>query len=96
LSFAQPTVTVTRGTKIKVRLNITRTSGFTGKITLSPPAEKFTGIVVPEDFFLPESDSVTFKIKVKGGAEPGNYQLSFNGKDDSGKTHPVSLTLIVQ
>jgi hypothetical protein len=96
LSFAQPNVTVTRGTKIKVRLNITRTSGFTGKITLSPPAEKFPGIVVPEDFFLPESDSVSFKIKAKGSAQPGTYQLGFTGKDDSGKNHPVTLTLIVQ
>jgi hypothetical protein len=96
LSFEQPTVTLTRGTKIKVRLNITRTSEFTGKITLSPPAEKFPGIVVPADFILPEADSVSFKIKAKGSAEPGTYQLSFVGKDDSGKNRPVTLTLSVQ
>jgi hypothetical protein len=96
MSFEHPTVTTAVGTKILVRLNLARTNGFTGKITLSPPTVKLPGIKVPEELPTIEGDSVSFKIKIKGGAQPGSYQLNFTGADDSGKSSNAMLTLIVQ
>lgn len=96
MSFAQPTVSVSSGTKVKARLNISRANGFTGIVTLLPPAAKLPGIIVPEELPLADGDSVSFKIKVKGAAQPGTYHLSFIGRDASGKNAIATLNLIVQ
>jgi hypothetical protein len=87
---------VTPGTKVKAKLNISRVNGFTGNVTLFPPAVKWPGIIVPQDLPLADGDSVSFKIKVKGAAQPGTYQLSFIGRDASGNNGIATLTLIVQ
>jgi hypothetical protein len=96
MSFHQPTVNVTPGTKVKAQLNISRANGSTGIVTLLPPAAKWPGIIVPQELPLADGDSVSFKIKVKGGAQPGTYQLSFMGRDNSGKNALATLTIIVQ
>jgi hypothetical protein len=96
MNFTQPTVTTTQGTKFKVQLNILRTGGFTGKITLTPVSPKLQGIVLPEEIQFPESDSVTFKIKVKGTAQKGTFPIIFAGADTSGKVRNVTLTLVVE
>jgi hypothetical protein len=96
INFTQPTVTTTSGTKFKVQLNIIRENGFTGKITLTPVSPKLQGIVLPENLQLPESDSVTFKIKVKGTAQKGTFSIVFAGVDTSGKVRNATLTLVVE
>ena len=40
--------------------------------------------------------AATFKIKVKGAAKSGSYQLEFSGRDDSGRSASVTVTLVVQ
>jgi hypothetical protein len=96
LNFEQPTIVTSTGTKILARLNLIRQNGFTGKITLYLPTVKVPGIKVPEDLPQIEGDNLNFKIKVKGGAQPGSYLLNFIGADESGRNRIATLTLIVQ
>jgi hypothetical protein len=78
LSFDQPTITTARGRKVNVKLNIVRTDGFTGKIRVIPPTTPPRGIKVPEGPASTTSDSISFKIKVKDGAESGTHALTFS------------------
>jgi hypothetical protein len=96
INFMQPTMTATPGTKIKARLNITRSNGFTGKITLTQASPMLQGIVIPEVLQIPESDSFTFKIKVKGTAQKGSFPVIFAGADTSGKVRNATLTLVIE
>jgi hypothetical protein len=98
LSFDQPTVAAARGTKVKARLNITRGLGFTGGLKVIPPTKLPPAINMPTDIVLLTSDdsSVSFKIKVKSGAAPGTYSLTFAGLDDAGRRRATTLALTVQ
>jgi hypothetical protein len=96
MSFAQPTITIGRGTKIKVKLNIIRVGGFTGNVRIIPPETVPAGIKLPEDLATLTGDLRTFKIKVKGGTPTGTHELIFTGRDDAGKSITATLTLIVQ
>ena len=73
-----------------------RIGGFAGNVTISPPATTPKGIVPLIDTITTSDNSVTFKIKVKGSARPGNYPLVFAGKDDTGRERDATLTLVVQ
>ncbi|HWX42418.1 MAG TPA: SBBP repeat-containing protein [Blastocatellia bacterium] len=97
LSFAQPVI-MTTGGKSRVTLDITRTNGFTGNVTIGAPMNTPRGVIVVLDPSTPVSgDSLGFKIKVKGSAEVGTDLLVFTGVDDSGKlNHMVTLTLMVE
>ncbi len=96
LSFDQSTLTVERGTKVKVRLNIVRTGSFTGNVRIIAPETVPSGIKLPEELELLTGDSIKFKIKVKGGTPTGTHDLTFLGMDDEGRRRLVTLTLIVQ
>jgi hypothetical protein len=96
LSFDQPTLTVERGTKVKVRLNIVRTGSFKGNVRITPPETVPPGIKMPEGLAMLTGDSISFKIKVKGGAPTGTHHLTFLGMDGDGRKSTANLTLIVQ
>jgi uncharacterized membrane protein len=51
--------------------------------------------VVQGDLTSTKSDSVSFKIKIKGGSQPGAYALVFAGRDDSGRERDATLTLVI-
>jgi hypothetical protein len=95
LSFAQPTVTTSFG-KVKVAADINRTGGFTGNVTITPASPLPKGIVLAGGSVSTTENRVTFKLKVKGSAELGTHQLTFQARDDSGKTRTASFTLVVQ
>jgi hypothetical protein len=95
LDFAQLAIT-TSGTKVPVMLNINRSGGFTGNETVSPPASTPKGIVPPPGSTPTAGNSVNFKIKVRGSAQPGSYPLIFTGTDDFGRHREATLTLVVQ
>lgn len=40
-------------------------------------------------------DSATLKLKIKGGATPGSYQITVTGRDESGRARTANVTLIV-
>jgi hypothetical protein len=98
LSFDQPAITTPAGSKVGITLNISRLNGFTGNVNISPPTDLPRGIKIPLDPSTPTAgNSLSFKIKVKGSAQPGTDLIVFTGVDDSGKlSHTVTLTLMVQ
>jgi uncharacterized delta-60 repeat protein len=96
LSLAQAVVTADRGTKVPIGVIITRTGGFAGSVTITPPAPGDGIKPKPPDPIATTDSSVTYKLKVGGGATPGQYQLTFTGTDVSGRTRTTVLTLSVQ
>ena len=95
ITFDSSTATAQAGTKARVTVNITRTGGFTGNITVTPPDPQSGIKPKPPDPVTTTGNSVVFKLKISGGTPPGSYQLLFKGKDDSGRERDVTLTLVV-
>jgi hypothetical protein len=97
LSFAQSSISTPAGSKVSVTLNIARTGGFNGAVSISAPSTLPRGFKIPLDSTPITDPSITFKIKVKGTAQSGTDQLVFTGMDQSGKlTRTATLTLTVQ
>ncbi|MEW6130018.1 MAG: hypothetical protein AB1757_23485 [Acidobacteriota bacterium] len=97
LAFDSPTVTGVRGTKVKIRVNINRTGGFSGNVTVTPPDLVAEGIVPKFPEPITGTDpTVAWKFKIKGWAELGPHSLTFTGKDESGRTRTATVTLMVE
>jgi hypothetical protein len=95
LGFDAPTLTVQAGVKAKIKVNINRTGGFTGNVTIAP-GHPGNGIKPKPAASITTTDaSVTFKYKT-GAAVPGQYPITFTGTDDSGHTRTATVTLIIQ
>jgi virginiamycin B lyase len=96
LGFDQSTVNGQAGTKARVTVNIKRTGGFTGNVTVTPPDPSGGIKAKPPDPITTTDTTAVFKLKIGGGAATGPHQLVFKGKDDSGRERDVTLTLVVQ
>ena len=96
LGFDSPTVTAQQGTTIRVTVNINRIGGFTGNVTVTPPDPAMGINPKPPAPIATTDTSVTFKLRIKGGAPLGPHQETFTAHDDSGHTIAVTLTVIVQ
>jgi len=76
---------------------INRTGGFSGDIVITPPDASAGGIKVkPGAPQSVSSGAVTFKLKIKPGAAPGNNELTFTASDGSGHTSAATLVVNVQ
>jgi len=96
IGFEQATVTAERGTKARVNVIITRTGGFTGNVTVTPP-DPSGGIKPKPNAPMTTSDSsVVYKMKIGAGADPGPHDLVFTAKDDSGTTKTATVRIVVQ
>ena len=96
LFFSPDTVNVQPGTKVRVTVNISRTGGLTGNITVTPPDAAMGIKPKPSDSITTADNSASFKLKIAGGASVGLHQLTFSGKDDAGRVRTATVTLIVQ
>ena len=96
LGFDQSTVNAQAGTKARVTVNINRTGGFTGNVTVTPPNPAGGIKPKPADPITTTDSTASFKFKIAAGAAPGPHQLTFTGKDDSGRTRTATVTLVVQ
>lgn len=96
LGIDQSTVTGQAGTKARITVNINRTGGFTGNVTVTPATPGGGIRPKPADPITTTDNSVTFKMKIGGGVAPGTYQLTFTGTDASGRTRTATVTLNVQ
>ncbi len=96
LFFDPDTVNAQAGTKVRVTVNINRTSGFTGNITVTPPDATMGIKAKPSDSITTADNSASFKLKIGGGASVGPHQLTFTGKDDAGRERTATVTLVVQ
>jgi uncharacterized delta-60 repeat protein len=96
ISFEQSTVAAERGTKARVTVIITRTGGFTGNVTVTPP-DPSGGIKPKPNAPMTTSDSsVVYKMKIGAGADTGPHDLVFTARDDSGTTKTAKVTILVQ
>jgi len=96
LSFDQSSVSGQVGTKARVTVNINRTNGFAGNVTVTPPPPSGGIKAKPADPITTTDSSASFKMKIGGGVAPGSYQLTFTATDDSGKLmHAATVTLVV-
>jgi hypothetical protein len=68
LGFDSPTVSARRGTKARVTVNINRSPGFTGNVTVTPPDPEMGIIPKPSNPITTTGTNVKFKLKIKGGA----------------------------
>jgi len=96
LALDQSTVNAQAGTKARVTVNINRTGGFTGSVTVTPPDPSGGIRAKPPDPVTTTDASASFKLKIGGGATTGPHQLVFKGTDSSGRERDVTLTLVVQ
>src|SRR5262249_45763301 len=97
LSFDPALATGERGTTVKVKVLIGRTSGVGSNVTVTPPDTSSIGIKVKPPLPLSTTDStVIFKLKIKAAAVLGSQQLSFSASDDSGHTTSATLTILIQ
>ena len=77
-------------------LNVNRTGGFTGNVTITPAVALLPpGIRFPGFPASTAGDNLSFKIKLKGRVPSGKYPIMFSGKDDSGRERDATLTLII-
>jgi uncharacterized delta-60 repeat protein len=95
-SFAQPVITAMPGDVVPVAVNISRLGGLTGDVTITAPSDLPKTIKIKGGPSFTTSDStISFKLRLKPGTQPGNYPLTFTGNDSAGQNHTARLTLIV-
>lgn len=96
LSFAQPTLTLSRGQRGTINVNINRSGGFTGNVTVTAPDTKPIKVKLTPPSAASTGASVSFTIKAKAKAVLGSQQLTFMGRDDQGRVRTANLTLTIQ
>jgi hypothetical protein len=96
ISLSSPTITASAGSKVPVLVRIGRVNGFTGKVTVTPPAGTARIQLKPPTPITTEGESAKFKLKIRSDAPPGMQQLVFTGSDASGRLHSATLVLEVQ
>ncbi|HKV41955.1 MAG TPA: right-handed parallel beta-helix repeat-containing protein [Blastocatellia bacterium] len=96
LGFDRSTVTTRAGARRHVTVNINRSGGFTGQVTVVPPPAAAGIKVAPPGAITTTGVTVAFKLKISRGTTPGVYQLIFKGMDDSGRERDGTLSLVVQ
>jgi uncharacterized delta-60 repeat protein len=93
LAIKTERVSVARGQKVKVKINVIRTEGFAGEVTVTAPdAQRLTIVVKPESASV-AGDLIKFRLKVKGSTPTGTHQVEFTGRDASGRVRSATLTL---
>jgi uncharacterized delta-60 repeat protein len=96
LDFGNSKVNAERGTKVRIALNINRTGGFTGNVTITHSDTSTLNIRVIPDLISTTDSAASFKLKIKGNAPTGPQQITFTGKSDSGSERATTLNLVIQ
>jgi uncharacterized delta-60 repeat protein len=96
ISFNSSSVTTQAGSKVALTVLINRAGGFSGNVTVTPPAASMGIKPKPPDPVITSSSSAVFKLKVGGGVGPGSYARTFTATDDSGRTRTAAVTIVVQ
>ena len=89
-------VDVSRGQKIKVKVEVNRTGGFAGDVTITAPdAARLTIVITPESASV-SGDVIKFRLKAKGSTPTGRHQIVFIGRDSRGRERSSALTLEIR
>jgi hypothetical protein len=98
ISFASSTVTGSPGQLVPVTIDVTRSGGFTGAVTITPPT-KADGIKpkpAATATVKPTKTSYTLNMKITSSAVAGTYQFVFTGTGTiSGQSVNQTATLNV-
>ncbi len=90
------TVTAARGDSGTITVNIARTGGFDGKVTVTAPDTKALKVKLTPASTSTNGDSVTVKYKVKKKATLGAHDLVFTARDENGRERTATLSLTIQ
>lgn len=96
LSFDQSEITVQRGKSATLVANITRIAGFAEEVTITGPDTKPIKFKLKPASGSTTGDSLSFKLKVKKAAQPGNRTLTFAARSTTGVEHSANVTVVVQ
>ena len=96
LGFDPASITIMRGERGQINVNILRSGGFTGNVVVIAPDTKAIKIKLSPAMQSTTGNSVSFNYKVKKSAPTGTQQLTFIGQDDSGRARMGVLTLLIQ
>lgn len=96
LNSSQSTVAAERGAKVKVEILISRSVGFTGAVTVTPPDSSQALKPKPSGPKSTTGNSIVFKLKIKAGAAIGPQQVTFIGRSEDGQVSTATLTLNIQ
>jgi hypothetical protein len=96
LGFDTAEVTASRGSKVSLKVNINRTGGFGGGVTVTPPTLSVPGLKLKGGQVTTTGSSASFKLKIKGKAPLGPQQLTFTGKDETGRERTATVTVVIQ
>ncbi|HJQ25299.1 MAG TPA: delta-60 repeat domain-containing protein [Blastocatellia bacterium] len=97
IGFNATQVTASRGTKVPIVVNVNRTGGFAGAVTVTPPDVSALKIkMIPPDPVTTTEAQVTFKAKIKGGAPTGVHELTFTATDAAGRSRSATLRLQIE
>jgi hypothetical protein len=96
LGFASPSVSLKKGEKIKLGVNIARTGNFLGTVTVTPSDTKAFKLKITPSSQSTSGTAVEFTIKAKSGASPGTYLVTFTGQDATGRTRMALVNVVVQ
>jgi hypothetical protein len=95
LAISPAMVTGTRGSKVPVTVDIARTGGFTGSVTVTVPRTPVKGFKLPPGPLSTTGNSVLFKFKVKASAKAGSYPFTFTGTDSTGRSRAATVNIVV-
>lgn len=96
LSLAEPTLTVSKGQKGEIAVDVTRTGNFAGSVAVRVSDTAPFKVKITPALASTTGTRVTFKFKVKKKAAIGAYQITFTGKDAENRERSTTLTLVVQ
>jgi uncharacterized delta-60 repeat protein len=90
-------VNAERGTTVRIRVNVNRSGGFGGNVSVSPPDGSAIKVKFKPSGPISSSEAtLSFKAKIKGGAPTGSHQLTFTARDEMGRTRSATLTMRIQ
>lgn len=95
LTTDSPVVTVSRGKKAKVLINVSRTGDFDGNVTVTAPDTDAIKVVIKPGSLSTTGGSVRFSLKVRKSAQRGDHQIVFKGGDESGRERVVVITISI-
>lgn len=93
IGFPQAVQNITAPGKTNILVNINRTGGFAGAVTVDMPVSDNGKIKVITEAQTTTGNQVTFRFKFKGAAPQGQRQITFTGRDTTGRIRTGTLTL---
>lgn len=96
ISFNPSTIMIARGKTTFATLNINRINGFSGNVAITPPNTSQIKVKITPPSQSTSGTNVNFNFKAKKATPIGNQQLTFSGRDDSGRVRTATLSLVVQ